>query len=621
MRRWGAPAALAALCLLLPLLAGSCVRAPAASRQVEYLIGMSQANLIEPWRILMNQEIQEAAAHHRSVRVVFTDAADSAQKQINDVHKLLDYGIDLLIISPTDAKALTHTIAEAYKRIPVILLDKAVEGWDYTLFIGPDNWLLGNQAGKYVADLLGARGGNVVEILGRAGSPLVVDRSLGFRDALKAAKGIRIVDIIVADWLRDKAEDDFLASLKRNPKIDVVFAQNDTMAYGAYLAAQKAGVTGIRFVGIDGLPGPLGGLDLVKRGVLSATFTSPTGGKEAIRYALDILTRQEGIPKKIFLRTQKITAAGIRDGSVAGATIIRPAVSPKRTILLGFAQVGKESEWRVANTKSIQNAARKFGIDLLFVDAKQRQENQIKAIRSFIARRVDVIAFSPIVESGWDEVLNEAKEAGIPVILTDRAVDIRDDSLWVTFMGSDFVEEGRRAGRWLVQHMNTAGQVNVAELQGTIGSAPAIDRKNGFEEILKRHPNYRIVLSEGGDFTVEGGRDVMRKFLRERGRQINAVFAHNDDMALGAIQAIREYGLVPGKDIVIVSVDASHGAFEAMIAGTLNCTVECNPLLGDQLMKAVKDYMAGKELPTRMITDERVFPAEVARRVLSTRRY
>ena len=619
-RKMRAGVILAALCTVSALLVGSCTHVSESDLDIEYLIGMSQANLTEPWRIIMNQEIQQAASHYKNVRVVFTDAADSSQKQINDVHKLLDYGVDLLIISPTDAAALTPTVAEAYQKIPVILLDRAVEGWDYTLFIGPDNWLLGNQAGDYVADLLGAKGGNVVEIQGRPNSPLVLDRSLGFRDALKKVKNVKIVGTIVADWLRDKAEDSFLAQIRLNPKPDIVFAQNDTMAYGAYLAAEKAGLKGVRFVGIDGLPGPLGGVDLVTRGVLSATFTCPTGGKEAIRYALDILTHQEGIPKKIFLRTQKITSGGIRDGTVAEAAITTVA-NPKRRIVLGFAQVGKESEWRVANTKSIKEAARKFGIGLLFVDAKQRQENQIKAIRSFIAQKVDVIAFSPIVESGWDEVLNEAKSAGIPVILTDRAVDVRDDSLWVTFMGSDFVEEGRRAARWLVQYMHTDKPVNIAELQGTIGSAPAIDRKNGFEEILRDHPNYKITLSEGGDFTVEGGRDVMRKFLRAKGRQIDALFAHNDDMALGAIQAIKGYGLVPGKDIVIVSVDAARGAFQAMIEGTLNCTVECNPLLGDQLMKAVKDYMSGKELPTRIITDERVFPADVARRDLPTRKY
>ncbi|HUX13162.1 MAG TPA: substrate-binding domain-containing protein [Spirochaetia bacterium] len=585
----------------------------------EYLIGMSQANLTEPWRIVMNAEIHDEAVLHKNIRVIFTDADDSTQKQISDVQKLVDYGIDLLIISPTDAEALTPVVTRVYQKIPVIVLDRAVEGYDYTLFIGPDNWGIGNQAGKYVRDLLGAKGGRVFEIQGRSGSPPVLDRSLGFRAAISKATNITMVGTSVADWMRDKAEDTFAEQLKDRAPADIVFAQNDPMAYGAYLAARKAGMKNIRFIGVDGLPGPLGGIDLVKKGILTATFSSPTGGREAIRYAIDILNHAEGIPKKIFVRAQRITKNDLEKAQHA-VPVAATAGSSKR-IVMGFAQVGTESEWRVANTKSIKDAAKKFGIDLRFVNSQQKPENQIKAIRSFIAQKVDVIAFSPIVESGWDEVLNEAKEAGIPVFITDRAVDTRDDSLWVTFMGSDFVEEGRRAARWLLKYLHTDAPVNIAEELGTIGSAPAIDREKGFAEVLKDHPNYRIILSEGGDFTVEGGRDVMRKFLRESGRRIDAVFAHNDDMALGAIQAIKEYGLKPGKDITIVSVDAARGAFEAMMKGELNCTVECNPLLGDQLMKAVTDYMSGKELPTRMITDERVFPASEAAKVLPSRKY
>lgn len=598
---------------------GSCKPAANDASVTQYLIGMSQANLTEPWRIVMNSEIHDEAIQHKNIRVIFTDADDNIQKQISDVQKLLDYGIDLLIISPTDAKALTPVVTRVYQKIPVIVLDRAVEGYDYTLFIGPDNWGIGNQAGKYVRDLLGSSGGRVFEIQGRSGSPPVLDRSLGFRDAISKEKNITIVGTSVADWMRDKAEDTFAEQLKENAPADIVFAQNDPMAYGAYLAARKAGMANIRFIGVDGLPGPLGGIDLVKKGILTATFSSPTGGREAIRYAIDILNHAEGIPKKIFVRAQRITKADLSNSQRVGP--VSAVAGTSKRIVMGFAQVGTESEWRIANTKSIKDAAKKFGIDLVFVNAQQKPENQIRAIRSFIAQKVDVIAFSPIVESGWDEVLNEAKEAGIPVFITDRAVDTRDDSLWVTFMGSDFVEEGRRAARWLLQYLHTDKQVNIAEELGTIGSAPAIDREKGFAEALHDHPNYKIILSEGGDFTVEGGRDVMRKFLRESGRRIDVLFAHNDDMALGAIQAVEEYGLKPGKDITIVSVDAARGAFEAMLKGKLNCTVECNPLLGDQLMKAVTDYMSGKELPTRMITDERVFPASVAAKVLPTRKY
>jgi len=291
-------------------------------------------------------------------------------------------------------------------------------------------------------------------------------------------------------------------------------------------------------------------------------------------------------------------------------------------IVLGFAQVGAESEWRTANTESIKSSAKDAGIELKFSDAQQKQENQIKAIRSFIAQKVDVIAFSPVVQSGWGTVLREAKAAKIPVILSDRAVDEKDDSLWVSFMGSDFVEEGRRAGRWLVEKTKGGtGDVNIVELQGTVGSAPAIDRKKGFEEIIKADKRFKIIRSQTGDFTRAKGKEVMEAFLKAEGKKINVLFAHNDDMAIGAIQAIEEAGLKPAKDITIISIDAVKGAFEAMIAGKLNVSVECSPLLGPQLMQAVKDLKAGKTLPKRIVTQEGVFPMEVAAKEFPSRKY
>jgi len=606
-------------CLLLALAA--CRRSP-GPQAFDYVIGVSLANLTEPWRITMRDEIMDEAARHGNLRIVFTDAADSNARQIQDVHTLLDSGIDLLIISPNQSEALSPVITEAYLRIPVILLDRSVIGFDYTLFIGPDNRLIGKQAGQYVAELLGPKGGKIVEILGRSGSPPVLDRSVGFQEAVARQGNIAIVDRLVADWLRDKAEDQLTSWLAKHGRVDVIFAQNDAMADGARRAASKLGIDGIRVVGIDGLPGPNGGIELVKSGALSATFTCPTGGKEAVIYALDILHHEEGIPKKMILRTSLVTRKTIENGALAAAP--RPRLPPDHRIVLGFAQVGKESDWRLADTESIKTAAREAGIELIFRDGEQKQENQIKAIREFIAKKVDVIAFSANVESGWGEVLREAKAAGIPVFIIDRPVDEKDESLWVSLMGSDFLEEGRRAARWLIEYLHTQKPVNIVELQGTIGSAPAIDRKIGFEEVLKDHPNYRIIVSESGDFFRSVGREVMQKILKEladKNLRMDVLFAHNDDMAIGAIAAMEAAGLKPGKDVVIVSVDAIRDAFKAMIAGKLNCTVECSPLLGPQLMKAVKDYMSGQDLPVRIVTSEVVFPAEVARAVLPTRKY
>jgi ABC-type sugar transport system substrate-binding protein len=300
-----------------------------------------------------------------------------------------------------------------------------------------------------------------------------------------------------------------------------------------------------------------------------------------------------------------------------------PVAAAGNKITLGFAQVGAESEWRTANTESIKKAAAKDGIDLKFSDAQQKQENQIKAIRSYIAQKVDVIAFSPVVESGWDTVLMEAKAAHIPVILTDRAVDSKDKSLYVTFMGSDFVEEGRRAGNWLIGDLakkGMTGPVDIVELQGTTGSAPAIDRQKGFAEVIASHTNLKVTRSQTGDFTRAKGKEVMEAFLKAD-PNIQVLFAHNDDMAIGAIQAIEEAGKKPGKDIIIVSIDGVKGAFEAMMAGKLNCSVECSPLLGEQLMAACKDIKAGKPLPKRIQTVEGVFPAEKAAAAFPSRQY
>jgi ABC-type sugar transport system substrate-binding protein len=307
---------------------------------------------------------------------------------------------------------------------------------------------------------------------------------------------------------------------------------------------------------------------------------------------------------------------------ISALALTGSAVRADKKITLGFAQIGAESEWRTANTKSIKEAADTAGINLKFSDAQQKQENQIKAIRSYIAQKVDVIAFSPVVETGWEPVLKEAKAAKIPVILTDRAVSAKDETLWVTFMGSDFVEEGRRAGNWLVEKTkDAAGPINIVELQGTVGSAPAIDRKKGFEEIIKDKPKFKIIRSQTGDFTRAKGKEVMEAFLKAEGKKINVLFAHNDDMAIGAIQAIEEAGMKPGKDILIVSIDGVKGAFQAMMAGKLNVSVECSPLLGPQLMAAVKDLMAGKTLPKRIVTQEGVFPMETAAKEFPNRKY
>ena len=319
--------------------------------------------------------------------------------------------------------------------------------------------------------------------------------------------------------------------------------------------------------------------------------------------------------KKSFLVVAAVMLVAL--SGLAGSAASKPAGG----ITLGFSQVGSESGWRAANTKSVQSSAKAAGIKLKFSDAQQKQENQIKAIRSYIQQRVNVIAFSPVVESGWDAVLNEAKRAHIPVILTDRAVDSKDPTLYKTFLGSDFVKEGKEVGQWVLNnYKNATGTVNIVELEGTTGSAPAIDRKAGFDSVIKANPKLKVIASQTGEFTRAKGKEVMTAFLKANPK-IDLLFAHNDDMGLGAIDAIEAAGLKPGVDIKIVTIDAVHDGMAALAAGKINFIAECSPLLGPQLMGLVKKVVAGKSVPHRIVTKETTFTQAQAKAALPTRKY
>ena len=265
-------------------------------------------------------------------------------------------------------------------------------------------------------------------------------------------------------------------------------------------------------------------------------------------------------------------------------------------LTIGFSQIGSESAWRTAFTEAVQAEAEERGINLLFSDAQQSQENQIAAMQAWLAQGdVDAIILAPVIESGWDEILTEAQDFGVPVIIVDRNVD-SDPSLYVTRVSSDFVHEGRLAAAWLVQA--TSGECNIVELQGTVGSAAATDRQTGFNEVIALFPKMQIIQSETGDFVRTEGKRVMESFLSsEDPENICAVWAHNDDMAIGAIEAIKEVGLTPGEDILVVSVDAIPDIFDSLDAGEANATVELSPFMGGPAFDAVVDFLNGEELP------------------------
>jgi ABC-type sugar transport system substrate-binding protein len=288
-------------------------------------------------------------------------------------------------------------------------------------------------------------------------------------------------------------------------------------------------------------------------------------------------------------------------------------------LVIGFAQVGAESSWRTAETESIKSESAARGVTLKFSDAQGKQENQIRAVRGFIAQGVDGIILAPVVETGWEPVLREAKRAHIPVVLVDRGIKVNDDSLYATLIASDFVEEGRKAAEWLAKKMN--GKANIVELQGTPGAAPAIDRKKGFEEGISKYPDMKIIASQSGDFRRAGGKEVMEALLKTYGKEITAVYAHNDDMALGAIQALAEAGRNPGTDVIVVSIDGVKSAFEAMVAKKMNCTVECNPLLGPMAFTAIEQAIKGEKLPKKTVVQDHTFDQATAAEEIGSRKY
>lgn len=289
--------------------------------------------------------------------------------------------------------------------------------------------------------------------------------------------------------------------------------------------------------------------------------------------------------------------------------------------IVAFVQTGADNDWRNAHTVSVKEAAAAKGYDLRFAEGQSKQENQIKALSSFVNQGVDVIVLAPIVETGWDNVLKKAKKRGIPVVILDRQIKTDDPSLYATYIGADTYTEGRKAGEWLATKVD--GQAKVVELQGNPGASPTINRYNGFRDAIKDHPGIEILSTQTGEFRRSKGKEVMEALLKKHGEEIEAVYAHNDDMAIGAIQAIEEAGLRPAEDILIVSVDAVRAAFEAMVAGKLNCTVECNPLQGPLAMDAVETILAGEsdQLEKKTLIEDEVFEMDAAAELIDSRKY
>ncbi|ORC34312.1 LacI family transcriptional regulator [Marispirochaeta aestuarii] len=309
--------------------------------------------------------------------------------------------------------------------------------------------------------------------------------------------------------------------------------------------------------------------------------------------------------------------AGGQDEAAAGAE--------DDLIVVGYAQVGAESDWRTANTESFKSTfVEENGYRLIFDDAQQKQQNQIKAIRNFIQQDVDYIVVAPVVETGWETVLSEAKAAGIPVILSDRMMDVSDDSLYTAWVGGNFLKEGQDGVKWLNDYVKKNGlasqELNIVLLQGTIGSSAQVGRTQGILAGIDANPKFKLLAKQTGEFTQAKGQEVMESFLKAY-PDIDVVFAENDNMAFGAIDAIKAVGKQPGKDIIIISFDAVHEAFNRMIAGEINCSVECNPLHGPRVAEIIQKLERGEKVDKIQYVVEEVFDTSNAKEILPTRMY
>ena len=317
---------------------------------------------------------------------------------------------------------------------------------------------------------------------------------------------------------------------------------------------------------------------------------------------------------------KKIVSALLTATMVCGMSVV-PAVgvaAADDTITVGFSQVGAESDWRTANTESMKSTfSEENGYELIFDDAQQKQENQLTAIRNFIQQEVDYILLAPVTETGWDTVLQEAKDADIPVIIVDRMVDVSGDSLYTTWIGTDSLLEGRKAAEWLNAYTTAKGidakDVNIVDIQCTIGSTAQIGRSKGLEEGVDNY-GWNLLAQQSGEFTQAKGQEVMESMLKQYDN-INVVYCENDNEAFGAIDAIEAAGKTVGSDIangeiMVISFDTTNAGLTDTLAGKITCDVECNPLHGPRAEELIKALEAGEEVEKLNYVDEEIFATD-----------
>jgi ribose transport system substrate-binding protein len=619
----------------------------------KYVIGMSQANKAEPWREAMDSQIAAAAKAYPEFEVVFQDAAQDNAKQVSDVENLLTQGIDLLIISPNEAAPLNDIVKQAWDScVPVIVLDRNLVDPNYSMFIGADNVAIGRGAGQYAAQWCADNGRTecrIAEIRGLEGAPPAKDRGDGFRMGLVDG-GLSEANIIFsqnADWLRERAVPAAAAAFQSNPDIDVLYGHNDPMAEGAYIAAQDAGidVSKVLFIGIDALPTPDGGIMSVLEGRLGVTFVYPTGGKQAIEWAKLILEDHINPPLWEVLPFDEVnpdnaqaicnafacpnaeaatpvpTAAegwtmytlGMVTGTVLpgweypanGSPLPAgcPVPATKDKYVIGMSQANKAEPWREAMDSQIAAAAAAYpDFEVVFQDAAQDNAKQVSDVENLLTQGIDLLIISPNEAAPLNDIVKQAWESCVPVIVLDRNLV---DPNYSMFIGADNVAIGRGAGQYAAQWCADNGRTEcrIAEIRGLEGAPPAKDRGDGFRLGLVDGglSEANIIFSQNADWLRERAVPAAAAAFQSN-PDIDVLYGHNDPMAEGAYIAAQDAGIDVSK-VLFIGIDAlptPDGGIMSVLEGRLGVTF-VYPTGGKQAIEWAHLILAQHVIPPRWV--------------------
>ena len=598
---------------------------PAPAAKDKYVIGMSQANKAEPWREAMDSQIAAAAKLYPELEVVFQDAAQDNAKQVSDVENLLTQGIDLLIISPNEAAPLNDIVKQAWEScVPVIVLDRNLVDPNYSMFIGADNVAIGRGAGQYAAQWCADNGRTecrIAEIRGLEGAPPAKDRGDGFRMGLVDG-GLSESNIIFsqnADWLRERAVPAAAAAFQSNPDIDVLYGHNDPMAEGAYIAAQDAGidVSKVLFIGIDALPTPDGGIMSVLEGRLGVTFVYPTGGKQAIEWARLLLEEHVNPPLWEVLPFDEVSPSNAQavcnafacpnaeaatpvPAAAEGWTMYAPEMvtgtvlpgweypengsalptgcpvpAAKDKYVIGMSQANKAEPWREAMDSQIAAAAGDYpDFEVVFQDAAQDNAKQVSDVENLLTQGIDLLIISPNEAAPLNDIVKQAWESCVPVIVLDRNLV---DPNYSMFIGADNVAIGRGAGQYAAQWCADNGRTEcrIAEIRGLEGAPPAKDRGDGFRMGLVDGglSESNIIFSQNADWLRERAVPAAAAAFQSN-PDIDVLYGHNDPMAEGAYIAAQDAGIDVSK-VLFIGIDAlptPDGGIMSVLEGRLGVT-------------------------------------------------